>query len=134
MEIWRKKTRKLLRKYKRGGFFYTPFSYEGYSTIMSTYHPTFPLTCSLVYLSFILCPANTVPLRHSLASRVWQVHLYPLCYILLDCGAHGVILSVGLGGNRDKLSINRKRNRKWDKRCQNMTQKYSITEVEAKVL
>ena len=45
-------------------------------------------TCSLVYLSIILYPANIVPLRQRLDSIAWQVHLRSLQCILLVRTTH----------------------------------------------
>ena len=53
----------------------------GFRTILSTDHPTFLPTCSLVYVSIIIYPAEILPLRHSLASLALQVPYYSI-YVL----------------------------------------------------
>ena len=47
------------------------------------YHFIFLSTSSLVYLSIIVYPTNTVPFPHSLARLAWQVHLYTIKSIFL---------------------------------------------------
>ena len=56
---------------------------QWYSTILYIY----PSTCSLVYLSIILYPANIMPWRHSIASLAWRVPHTRSLFSLVD--GHG---------------------------------------------
>ena len=97
LEYHQPRTRRISYMESRWCWLSTPVvAKQWYSLSISIYHLIFVPARSLLYIYLSVYIVNIVPLRHSLASIAWQVHLIFIYLVSLNVGTQHMLLSIML--------------------------------------